>query len=389
MPERKLNLKDLLLIFALSTVPTLILWLPFILRSEIIWSIPLPTNGLATIVANYDGPLYIVVAKTLYNGTQIASNYSFGLSLEYYAAHFPLFPFLIRLFSPLPGGYTYSMLGVTLVSSFIAILYFFKYINLYVKKDQALWITTVFAVLPARWLIVRSVGSPEPLFMAGIIASIYYFKDKRYWLATLWGIVAQLTKSPGMLLFFAYVAHISVEYFHSVATKHLSSWHKYLPWKTLPLLLMPLSLLGLFYYYSIVFGDFFAYFNSGDNIHLLFPPFQVFNYSAPWVGTFWLEEVVILYLLGTLGLLHLIKQKKNLEAWFVGIFLVSIFFVSHRDILRYALPIVPFLFAAWAKLLVSHEFKIALAVIMIPIFLYSLTFISQNVMPISDWAPFL
>ena len=101
---------------------------------------------------------------------------------------------------------------------------------------------------------------------------------------------------------------------------------------------------------KIQFGDFFAYLNSGDNIHLFFPPFQVFNYSAPWVGTFWLEEVVYIYLFGLLGLIKLVskgkkgrgKTKYQTMAWFTGVFLFSIFFVSHRDVARYALPVFPF-----------------------------------------------
>jgi len=50
---------------------------------------------------------------------------------------------------------------------------------------------------------------------------------------------------------------------------------------------------------------------------------------------------------------------------------------------------VPFLLLGFKDLLVKKEFKIAIAVLIIPIYLYSLAFISQNTMPISNWAPFL
>jgi len=58
-------------------------------------------------------------------------------------------------------------------------------------------------------------------------------------------------------------------------------------------------------------------------------------------------------------------------------------------LMRYSLPLVPFLFIAFSETLLKKEFKIATMVIIIPIYLYSLAFISQNVMPISNWAPFL
>src|SRR5690606_9201336 len=90
-------MKKFFAVVAISLLPTLLLWLPFILRLEEFWSIPISQEGMATVIANYDGPLYIVIAKTLYNIEQIQANFQFPLPVEYYAAHFPLFPVLIRL----------------------------------------------------------------------------------------------------------------------------------------------------------------------------------------------------------------------------------------------------------------------------------------------------
>lgn len=381
--------KNLLLIALMSFFPTFLIWLPFFFRLKTLWTIPLPQDGMATIVANYDGPLFLVIAKTFYNKALIAANYSFPLPTEYYAAHFPLFPLLIRLFATLLG-FPYAMLAITLASSVLALYFFYKFMRRYVEKDKALWLTFVFSIFPARWLIVRSVGSAEPLFIAAIIASIYYFQKKKYWLAGIWGAIAQLTKSPGIILFFAYSAAIIAPHFKKAATMSFRRWIKLFHLeKVYPLMLIPLSLLGVFILYQFTFNDFLVYFHSGDNIHLFFPPFQIFNYSAPWVGTFWLEEVIFVYLFGILGLLRLIKQEKYTLAWFVGFFFISTLFVSHRDIIRYSLPIVPFLLTAFAETIVKKEFKIAVALLAIPIYLFSLAYISQNVMPISDWAPFL
>jgi Gpi18-like mannosyltransferase len=386
----KTKLKALWPIILMSLVPTFLIWLPFFLRLESFWTIPLPQNGMATIVANYDGPLYIVIAKTLYNKALITTNYAFSLPAEYYAAHLPLFPWLIRAFSSILG-YPYAMLGITLTSSVLALYFFNKLALQFVKeKNDALWLTFVFSILPARWLIVRSVGSAEPLFVAAIIASIYYFRNKKYWYAGIWGVVAQLIKSPGILLFIAYAFAIIAPHINKLATTSINKWAKILSLKKVyPLILIPISLLGVFVYYQFVFNDFWAYFNSGDNIHLFFPPFQIFNYSAPWVGTFWLEEIIFVYLIGLMGLIKLFKQKAGAIAWFVGIFFTSILFVSHRDIIRYSLPIIPFLILAFSKTIIKKDFKIVMCVLAVPIYLFSLAYISQNVMQISDWAPFL
>jgi hypothetical protein len=380
--------KQLLPILTLSLLPTLLIWIPFFLRLNSFWGIPLPQEGMATVVANYDGPLFIVVAKTLYN-PDLVGNFPFTLPAIYYTAHFPLFPILIKSIS-LFLGYSYAMLAITLMSSILAIYFFNKLIKDHVKKEDVLWLTFLYSILPARWLIVRSVGSSEPLFIASTIATFYYFKNKNYIKAGIWGMLAQLTKSVGILIFISLLLSLFVPHFQKFANKSLSGWIKSINYKNyLPILMIPLSLIGLFLVYKIQFNDFFAYFHSGDNIHLFFPPFQIFNYSQPWVGTFWLEEIIFVYLIGILGLLRLVKQRQTLFAWFVGIFFTSILFVSHRDLIRYSLPIVPFLLVGFSKDLVKKEFKIATAVLIIPIYLFSLAYISKNVMPIADWAPLL
>ena len=378
----------LLPLLALTLIPTFLIWLPFFLRLTSFWGIPLPQRGMEVIVANYDGPLYLVAAKSFYN-PEIIKSFEFSLPVEYYAAHFPLFPLLIKLGGALLG-FPYALLTITVLSSFLAIFFFNKFIKDYVSGKNALWLTAVFSVFPARFLVVRSVGSPEPLFLAAIIASIYYFRKEKYLWAGIWGAVATLTKSPGILIFLAYLGVVLSPRMGKIATESFSKWFGSLELKKyLPLLLIPGALLTVFVLYGIRLGDFLAYFHSGDNIHLFFPPFSIFNYSAPWVGTFWLEEVIFVYLFGVIALVRLINFRERTLAWFVGIFLTSLIFVSHRDLIRYGLPIVPFAILAFSETLIKKEVKIALAVLAIPIYLFSLSYISQNVMQISDWAPFL
>jgi hypothetical protein len=277
-------------------------------------------------------------------------------------------------------NYPYSMLIVTIISSILAIYFFMKLISQYVDKKNVLFLTFLFSIFPARWLIVRSVGSADPLFVAAVIGALFYFKNKKYWLAGLWGAIAQLTKSPGILLFASFVTYFVYDYFKN---------HKFSLKKYIPILAIPLSLLLVFAFYKITQGDFLAYFKSGDNIHLFFPPFQIFNYAASWVGTFWLEEVIFIYLLGAIGVYKLFQKKEHEFGIFSLIFFTLSLFIAHRDLMRYSLPLVPFLFVAFSETLVKKEFKIGLLVIIIPIYLYSLAFISQNVMPIANWGPFI
>ena len=382
--------KPFLIIALVSLFTTFLLWLPFILRLESFWGITLPQNGMATVVANYDGPYYIVVAKTLYDPASIDRYFEFGLPSIYYSAHYPLFPLLVRLLSTiLPFlGYTYSMMAVTLLTGIGAAWVFYLLLGEFGIK-QRLWLTLLFLIFPARWLIVRSIGSPEPLFLLTIMASVYFFKKEKWWLAGIFGALAQATKPPGILLFVAYIVALIAPQWSRLAHTDFSVWAKSLAWRAYPILLIPLILLSIYTFYGFRYGNFLAYFNSGDNIHLMFPPFQVFNLSQPWVGTFWLEEIIWVYLLIAIGLTYLIQQKRAVLASFVAVFFLSILFVAHRDIARYSLPVMPFLFIAYEKTLNSAWFKWVVLLLAIPIYLLSLGCIANNTTPISDWGPLL
>lgn len=240
------KIKKIITLSLISVIPTILLWFPFFLRFEKIWGIPLTSNGMATIVSNYDGPLYLVVAKTFYNKELITSNYQFPLPAEYYAAHFPFFPFLIKVLSVLMN-FPYAMLAVTLMSSVLAIYFFNKLAEEFTDSRNALFLTFLFSIFPARWLIVRSVGSADPLFVAAIIGSIFYFKKKNYLAAGIWGAIAQLTKSAGILIFISYFLY----FIFPIIKKGVYSvtpqlFEKFNIKKTYPLFLIPLALWNFF-----------------------------------------------------------------------------------------------------------------------------------------------
>jgi len=384
----KKDSQNIFLISLFSLLSTFLVWLPFFLRLTSFWKIPLPGEGMATIMKNFDGLYYVVVAKSFYRPELIGNLFSFPLPAIYYTAHFPLYPGLIKLFSYV-FGYLWGMLSVTLISSVLATIVFYLFIKEFKYSKQAFWLSLVFLFFPARWLVVRSVGSPEPLFIFLILISFYFFKKKNYWLAGIFGALTQLTKPPGVLLFLGYTAFLLVENWPELKKKTITTLVNLFK-KAYPLLLIPLSLIGLFAYYRFAYGDFWAYFHSGENIHPIFwPPFQVFNLSTRWVGTFWLEEIIYIFLLEALGVALLFKQKRFDLAIFAAIFFVATFFVAHRDISRYSLPLVPFLLIAFEPFLVKKEFKIAFWIVILPIFLYTINFIAGNTMPLADWSSFL
>jgi hypothetical protein len=356
-----------------------IIWLPFGMRATLpMWKLDF-SEGPIALWKNYDGPNYLIVAKTWYNQAQIKEEFSAPLPVEYYAAHLPLYPVIISVFDkflPGPNG----MLLATFLGSLLCFWMFFKYLTDFKLSLNPVWLSIVFLIFPARWVALRAIGSPEPWFIFFIIASIYAFKKDKFWKAGIWGYLALMTKSPAVILMAAYGIVALIE---SIKAKKIL-------WKYYPILLMPLAAADLFYFYYIRTGDFWAYFNSGDNIHLFWPPFSIFAPQGQyWVGNFWLEDVIWTWMFFGLGILRLKKKEMDVEFYFAGIFFLSTLFVAHRDIGRYIIPAAPFALIGLDKYLQKKEFKIMLAILVIPILLYSWNFLLHNVSPVSDWAPYL
>src|SRR3989304_5544199 len=253
--------KDLGLIAAVTVLSTGLLWLG---------------AGMKNIYQNFDGPYYLVIAKSWYDKNLIEKNFSFPVPTEYFAAHFPLYPAIVRAFN------TIGLNGF------------------------------------------------QSLVLVNVLASLWMFDKRKFLLAGLFGALAAITKSPGILLLPAYAG-----WFLMTGIKD-KKWE----WKTWPVILILLGTLGVFGLLGARTGDFLAYFNSGDNIHLQLLPFKVFDSNQPWVGDWWLEDVLWVFLIGALGVWRAFK-KNRVFGWFGAIFLTSVLFVSHRDISRYSLPIVP------------------------------------------------
>ncbi len=373
------TIKNLLILSLTAIFLTILIWLPSILGLKNFYYMDF-SQGFANIYRNYDGLEYIVIAKTFYNPTLIA-NLGQTLPANYYAAHFPGYSFLILIFAPV-FGMLKSMLFVSSLFTILSVWAFYFLVKDFKLSSNPLLLSIIFLILPARWLIVHSIGSSEPIFIFFIILALYFFmkfeeipKQKFIWAAAFFGLGAQITRPPGILLFACLGLYLIWKYREKILTKI---------WKFYPLLLISLGLLGVFYWYLLSYGDFWAYFKSGDNIHLLFPPFQVFNSNQFWVGQHWLEDIILVFILGLYGGILLIKQKLLPLGFFVLIYITASFFVAHRDISRYTLPVFPFVLIAFEKVLVSREFRLVLIILALAIYLYVQNFILNNIAPIPN-----
>lgn len=381
---RNKTVKDLTLLTLATLASTFLVWLPHILELPNFWGLDF-SNGFSTIYRNFDGLEYIVIAKSFYNSSVITS-LPLSLPTNYFASHFPGYAIAIAAFAPFLG-FLKSMLFVSLLSTIFAVWAFYFLVRDFKLSNRPLFLSLLFLILPARWLIVHSVGSSEPLFIFFILSSVYLFlkfeHSKKYYLlflTSLAGAGAQLTRPPGILLAAALGLYILWNGYKKRSISYILSFY--------PFLLIPLTLLSIFYLYGQTYGDFWAYFHSGDNIHITFPPFQVFNKAQFWVGDIWLEDLIYIFILGFLGGILLLKQKLYPLAFIVLTYLTASTLIAHRDISRYILPITPFLLIAFEKVLTSKEFKIVLIVISLAIYLYTQNFLIENTAPIPNLESF-
>lgn len=351
-----------------------VLWTPFFLKLDSFWGLKFNKQGLEVIYKNYDGPMYLTVAKSFYNQDLIIRHNTTAMIPIYFSAHFPSYPFFVRIFEIFLGSLR-SLVFTSVLFSVLAVLMFYKFVKEFALSKDPFFLSVLFLFLPARWLIVRGVGSNEPVFAFFLLASLYFFKKNNYLMAGVMGALVQLTRSPGIILFFAYLIYLI--------------WQRKFKASSLWIFLIPVSLLILFAFYGMQYNDFFAYFHSGDNIHLEMLPFGVFNSDKAWVGMHWLEDNIFIYLIGAIGVITLYKKRLYDLFTFCLIYFTATLFVAHRDIARYSLPIVPFILIAFEEYLTKKEFKIAFALILIPIYLFAWNFILHNQAPIADWGPYL
>jgi hypothetical protein len=367
-------------LIVLTILSSLLFWLIFYFHLPS--KIGFGDSSLETIFANYDGPNYMVIAKCGYNKNCIGPNFSLPQTLEYYPAHFPGYPVLIKFFNNFTTG-PKAMLFSTLLGSIFLSLIFYEFLKLFVNEKKAYWLSVLLLFFPARFFVLRSIGAPETWFLASILTSIYFFKKDKIWLSAIFVTFAQIFKTPAILLVLSYGI---IAIYELIKTKNLSKIiQKYYPY-----LLVPVTILFIFYFYYLQTGNFWAYFQSGDNFHLNLLPYTVFISTKSWINTIWLEDIIYIFLIAIYGIYRIIKKYKfDIIAIFPLVFLIATLLVAHRDISRYIAPIYPFLFLAFSQFLTKKSVKIIFLILLPAIILYGINFVIGNTAPISDWTNYL
>lgn len=138
----------------------------------------------------WDGEWYLSIAR---EGYRIQTGWS-------NVAFFPLFPLLIRLFGPFLGPDGYALAGVLVVNlAFLGALF---YLHALAAMDggaaharRAVWYVAIF---PSAFFFHAAYS--ESLFLLSAAGVLWHARQGEWWRAGLWGLLAALTRTQGVLL---------------------------------------------------------------------------------------------------------------------------------------------------------------------------------------------
>jgi hypothetical protein len=255
--------KYYLFVIFLTLIPILLIYAPFALHLKYIYFLDLKDSGLQQIYKNWDGPNYVLNAVTQFDPIEIGKRAFMQRPNEYYAAHFPLYSWLIAPLGHLIG-YFPAALVVNLLSNVILNIVFFNWIKRYSKHP--LWLTFVFTIFPPRYWIVRSVISPEMLLGALILTALWKWERGYYVRVGILALLAALVKFQAIILMPVFAATSLIQIFPSISAATCdwrTRFHSRLGIGMIIAIIAPIiGYLLVAYFYQSTLGDFNAYFRA-------------------------------------------------------------------------------------------------------------------------------
>lgn len=322
-------------------------------------------GGMDTVYRNWDGPAYVIVAKSLYNPDVIRqiNKLPYIDRPSYFSQQFPLYPLFIRTFSFL--GYYQAMI---LVSQLFALL--FIYACYFLLRDvnpkaNALLMGILLIFYTPRWFIVSHVGSSEPMFLFFLTMCWLLQRKKQIFLSAVCGALAMLTRPAGIFVF------VGIVLYGLLFRRKLMTvvWY----------LLIPITLAVLFGVYKAIFGNFFIYlWETGHYPFFQIPPFMNFS-TLEYYYDVWKEGLLFIYLLYGIALAILIERKHYFLAVTLVPYYLYLLFVHHADISRYMLPILPLLAIAYEPAWSKKSVYFLLFLFVPVIYLFAISYMGYNV----------
>jgi Gpi18-like mannosyltransferase len=209
---------------------------------------------LLAVWGRWDAVHYIDIATRGYQGTDMA--------------FFPLYPFLIRVVGALAGNHLIAGLLISNASFFFGLLFLYKLLEH--EYDRTVARRAIFYVSIFPSAVFFSAVYTESLFFMLTVASFYYMRSHRWWMAGAIGFFAALTRVEGILLVVPFVMEWYAQYRSSPARGAFN---------LAAAVLVPLGLAVYMAYLWVLRADplYFSHVQIHWNRHLAFPWVSVIN----------------------------------------------------------------------------------------------------------------
>ncbi|HMA19118.1 MAG TPA: hypothetical protein VKS03_11825 [Thermoanaerobaculia bacterium] len=309
MNERRVR-PEILLVGA-AVFGTLLVYLPFLGR-------------MTDVYRFWDGPNYLTIARTLYDVRSDNPLLAYVHSTHYFFVHLPMYPLFVRMLSF--TGYPPALLLVSILATCAATILFYRLCRDVWRVASPEFLTLVFLFLPPRWLLYRSTGSTEALYLALTLAAISLFERSHVARASVAGCLATLTRISGLMLApaFGIVLLLRRERLRRFA------W----------LFLIPAGLAAYFWFCATRTGNFLEYFSQHGDKMSAFLPFgflpELFRKGLYHQAEFHIL-LALVYAVGTSRL-----RPFPVIFWYCVFELGLHLFISTEDWSRYFLAMAPF-----------------------------------------------
>jgi len=345
--KQKKDLSKIVFLFLISIFSNLIVYLFFV-------------KDINIVCRYLDGPHYLEVAKTFYQG--ITSANPARLPEWYFSVHLIGFPLFIRIFLTfLPD--CLAMLGTVTIFTAISTVLFYLLLKegKYVKKP--FWISLVFIFFFPRWWLYHAVSGSEAIFLSFIFASLLFYKKKNYFLSILMAVGSSLTRIFGILMF-------PLLFYLFFKKKKLKM--------ALSSFLIPITVSLHFLYYFFRFGDFFAYFRWNTKQVEAIPFFTQILERIGEDRVYTAEFFILISLVTIIGIWRLRKKSLLLFLYSLLLFL-PIPTLTQVDFSRFFIPVFPFAWlVAFEDFFESREFKYLFIPLVILTYFYIISAIPTN-----------
>ena len=309
-PERERRARPEVLLLAAAVAGSFLVYAPFL-------------ADMTTVYRFWDGPNYLTIARTLYDVRPDNPLLAYVHEPRYFLVHLPVYPLLVRTLSIV--GYQQALLLVSVLATCAATILFYRLCRDVWRVASPGFLTLVFLFLPPRWLLYRSTGSTEAVYMAFTLAAIFFFERSKVGRASAAGVLATLTRISGLMIAPAFAVVL---------------WRrrrfKELTW----LALIPAALAVYFFFCAARTGNFFEYFSQHGEKMAAFRPFgflpELFRKGLYHQAEFHIL-LALVYAVGTSRL-----RPFPTIFWYCVFELGLHVFISTEDWSRYFLAMAPF-----------------------------------------------